>query len=234
MASDNPVGPARDSEFDTASGFLPTESGELLAHGGRGAAEPAREGATSVESPVCLPPVDFTETSQANAPLPYRVLLRRTWRLLTAFVMLAMHSDIEDRITTPFFYTRVHCCEPGQTPLPNIANFGGRRFNLSISADTCACNLTETYGAAAVGPHGYIDACNVPQIERDSPLWSHSAHCPNWPYVREEAQVRPALLPFGMRFSWVICETWASLTGDHDSLDGANCADFSAFDSISR
>ena len=100
-----------------------------------------------------------------------------------------MHSDIDQRILTPYFYTRISCCTPGTVQLPEVMEFSGRELNLSVTAATCHCDIIATYGADAVGKDGTISACGVPQISHDSPLWSHSAHCSNWPYVREQTQV---------------------------------------------
>jgi MFS family permease len=174
------VGPARDSEFETG-GALPTERRPLCEHRDSSGGDSAAAGSS---------PAANGEQEDESQPLPYRVLFRRTWRLMVAFVALSMFMDIEDRIITPFFYSRVHCCESGQPPLPDVAQFSGRTFNLSVSAVTCRCDIEATYGpSVAVGPDGIISACDVPQIDRSSSLWSHSAHCPNWPYVREQAQL---------------------------------------------
>ncbi len=108
---------------------------------------------------------------------------------MAASMLLHMHGDIDQRILTPYFYTRISCCEPGAAQLPEVMDFSGRELNLSITAATCHCDLVATYGADVVSDDGTIPACGVPQISRDSPLWSHSAHCSNWPYVREQTQV---------------------------------------------
>ena len=125
----------------------------------------------------------------AGGELSYAELLRRCWKLMAASMLLHMHGDIDQRILTPYFYTRIHCCEPGEPPLPDVMEFSGRPLNLSVSAASCHCDVVATYGAAAVGEDGLIAACAVPQISRDSRLWSHSDHCSNWPFVREETQV---------------------------------------------
>lgn len=121
--------------------------------------------------------------------LSYSDLLQRCWKLMAASMLLHMHSDIDQRILTPYFYTRVACCEPHGPQLPEVMDFSGRALNLSVTAATCHCDMATTYGADAVNENGTISACNVPQISRDSPLWSHSARCSNWPYVREQTQV---------------------------------------------
>lgn len=122
--------------------------------------------------------------------LPYSELFARCWRLMAASALLHMHGDIDQRILTPYFYTRIHCCEPGIEPLPNVMEFGGRDLNLTITAASCRCDVALEYGASAADlPGGAMSACAVPMISRDSPLWSHSAHCSNWPYVREQTQV---------------------------------------------
>ena len=120
--------------------------------------------------------------------LSYTELVRITWPLLVASTLLSMHGDIDYRFTTPFFYTRVHCCEGTET-LPDVITFGGRILNLSISSESCDCDLASTYGRDAIGHDGRIAACAVPQIDPSHPLWSHSEFCPNWPYVREETQL---------------------------------------------
>ena len=139
------------------------------------------------------------EGAPDDAALPYGVLWRRCWKLMLATILLNMHGDIDARILTPYFYTRVSCCQPGrESPtLPDVMTFSGREFNLSITAESCKCSLAETYlpylaaenRSAALRPGGWISACDVPQISRDSPLWSHSAECVNWPFVREQTQV---------------------------------------------
>ena len=130
-----------------------------------------------------------SEAQAAESELSYSELLRRCWKLMAASMLLHMHGDIDQRILTPYFYTRIACCEPGAARLPEVMQFSGRALNLSVTAATCHCDVVATYGAEAVGDDGTIAACDVPQISRDSPLWSHSARCSNWPYVREETQV---------------------------------------------
>ena len=87
------------------------------------------------------------------------------------------------------------CC--GVDGGPALPNFDPSLPNvdLRVTAETCNCNFTATYAAAAAAEgkldslaNGSFAPCDVPILPDTSPKWSHSAHCRNYIYTQAEAQ----------------------------------------------
>ena len=130
----------------------------------------------------------------AAEPKSYAELVGRTWKLALAAFILMVHKDIDFQLFQPYFFSRVECCGLNGGPmLEDVTQYGGHDVDLKVTAHECDCNLTATYPGAAVrndtvGVPAFIAACEVPFISPDDALWSHSANCANWPYVRMQAQ----------------------------------------------
>lgn len=133
-------------------------------------------------------------TSPGPPPPPreaksYAELLLRCWKLIAVTLVLGLHGDIDRQVFTPYFYSRVACCGglDGGPPLTDVISYAGHDLTLAITAETCDCELAATYGKG-VAHNGSIAACDLPFISSDSRLWSHSARCPNFPYVQAVTQ----------------------------------------------
>ena len=111
-----------------------------------------------------------------------------------------MHGDIDQQLFTPYFYSRVACCGVGGGPmLDEVVGYGDHSIDLRVTAETCSCNLTATYGAARVPANRSFAACSVPFISKADPMWSHSARCSNYLYVQMQSQT--------------VLTTWGALLG---------------------
>ena len=118
----------------------------------------------------------------------YGVLFRRCWKLVGVSLVLSMHRDIDWQLVPPYFYSRVACCGVGGGPmLDDVVSYAGRAVELRITPASCQCDLEEPFGAG-VAVNGSIAACAVPQLPRDSAMWSHSSSCSNFQYVQMETQ----------------------------------------------
>jgi hypothetical protein len=117
--------------------------------------------------------------------LSYRQLWGATWKLLVVSMLLDMHSEIDDKIMTPYYYTRVHCCGPDSYSIPNEMEFLGeadaeddpigaslnRPLKMSIDNSTC-CDICAATRAL----------CSTGQATSQSFAWdgqTFSATCPD-------------------------------------------------------
>lgn len=123
-------------------------------------------------------------------PKSWRELASLTWPLIMCTAMIGMHKEMDVQLFQPYFYTRVSCCGPGESPLPNHMRFGSHTVELSISKESCHCDVHASYPDVPYNASEplVIDACAVPVLPKANPLWSHSRHCPNFLYVQLEAQ----------------------------------------------
>ena len=191
FATRNAPSPTR---FDAASNMLPALNGstsmELTSTGQLYRPRPPRASLPSKSD-------DRTEallgpSRGARGPKSYRELLRTTWPLLACTMVLGLHKEVDIQLFTPFFYSRVRCCGDDDPPLPNSVGFGDHAIELSISADSCQCNVSTSYPTAASSLSQrplVIDACDVPMLPKQDPLWSHSSQCANYPYVQMTGQL---------------------------------------------
>ena len=128
-------------------------------------------------------PTGSSEHAARTKPQSYAALLNRCWKLIVVVFVIGLHRDVENQILQPYLFSRVVCCESDQPKLQPVVNFGDHTIELQINPEVCQCDLKATYGAAAPVVNGSIAPCAVPFITADSPMWSHSSRCPNYPYV---------------------------------------------------
>eukprot|EP01051_Picozoa_sp_SAG22_P023680 SAG22_NODE_6219_length_884_cov_0.956688_1_plen_194_part_01 len=81
------------------------------------------------------------------------------------------------------------CATGAATPMDQVWR-GGTTFEpVCPAARPKVCQIKDVYGKANLDRlTGAISACAVPPLPRDHVLWSHSRHCSNWAYVREQVQ----------------------------------------------
>ena len=138
-------------------------------------------------------------------PKSWRELASLTWPLVLCTALISMHKEVDVQLFQPYFYTRVSCCGPGERQLPNHIHYGTHTVELSISKESCHCDVHASYPSVPYNASVplVIDACAVPVLPRSNPLWSHSRHCRNFLYVQLEAQTISA--------RWNICAAAAAL-----------------------
>ena len=119
------------------------------------------------------------EIAAAGGAYTRGALIKVSWKLVTCTFLLSIWGKIDGDIWSPFLFSRVHCCDWHGTGGPLIDG----KYNVTDPADVAA------YGAdpAKVGEWG-IPACEVPEMDRDDPLWSHSLYCQNNAYVLDKTQ----------------------------------------------
>jgi hypothetical protein len=133
-----------------------------------------------------------------SEPKSYRELFAITWKLILVTMILGLHKEVDTQILTPYLYTRVECCGslPGppwnpavqraeESPLRADWDYGDHIVWLNVTAASCNCDLKAQYPTAKIC-NGSIAPCDVPWLERDDPLWSHSGRCRNYQYVQTE------------------------------------------------
>ena len=125
-------------------------------------------------------------------PKSWRELARLTWPLVACTMVLGLHKEVDTQLFQPYFYTRVECCAAGEPPLPNHVGYGVNTIELSVSHDSCNCDVRSSYPSfqfnESASEPPVIDACAVPLLPKENPLWSHSRNCRNFLYVQMEAQ----------------------------------------------
>ena len=111
-------------------------------------------------------------------------LVKRCRKVIIVTLVLSLHADVDTQLFPPYFYTRVSCCGKGPAPSPMLQDempFGDHSIKLTVTEKWCDCDITDTYGPQY---NTTIGACDVPPIDPDSALWSHSKHCTNFRYVQ--------------------------------------------------
>ena len=105
-------------------------------------------------------------------------VIRVTWQLQVIGFFTALHASIDGDLSTPYYWSRVSCCGALGSPANLSAQYDVTCEN---PPDNC---LTAVYDPALDQPGDRIGACELPDLERANPLWSHSNHCVNWDFVR--------------------------------------------------
>eukprot|EP01046_Picozoa_sp_COSAG06_P013952 COSAG06_NODE_853_length_11950_cov_3.644249_12_plen_289_part_00 len=113
------------------------------------------------------------------------------WKLVLVTFFLSIYGTVDGDMFKPFLFSRVHCCAAAEP-------FLGTEYDAAASAAAAldgSYNLTTAAAIDHYFGHGSyaggltnVDACSVPEKDRDSTYWSGSTHCTNKAYVQQQAQ----------------------------------------------
>ena len=113
------------------------------------------------------------------------------WKLVLVTFFLSIYGTVDGDMFKPFLFSRVHCCAAAEP-------FLGTEYDAAASAAAAldgSYNLTTAAAIDHYFGHGSyaggltnVDACSVPDKDRDSTYWSGSTHCTNKAYVQQQAQ----------------------------------------------
>jgi MFS family permease len=171
--------------------------------------------AGSIAGGAAMPRAAGSAAPERTEPKSYRELWLLTWKLIVASLILSLHNDVDFQLFPPYFYSRVACCDGdrGGPMLEDVTQYGGHDLALAITAGSCNCDLAGTYGPGAVR-NGTIAACGVPFVPSESPMWSHSAHCPNFQYVQMKSQTLTSAWYSIQTLCFVVCMPFFARVSD--------------------